>query len=56
MMDYYKKNSSENIISLPITESVSERILTLPIYPNMTDEEKNYLIDSVDEFFETNQE
>ena len=56
MMDYYKKNSSENITSLPITESISERILTLPIYPNMTDEEKNYLIDSVDEFFETNQE
>jgi len=37
----------------PVTESVSEQVLTLPIYPNMTDEEKSYLVDSVNEFFES---
>jgi len=37
---------------LPLTEKIAEEVLTLPIYPNMTSEEKNYLIESVDEFFE----
>ena len=38
---------------LPVTEAVSEQVLTLPIYPNMTNEEKSYLVDSVNEFFES---
>ena len=37
---------------LPITENISERILTLPLYPNMTKDEKDYLVESVIEFFE----
>ncbi|TLX95441.1 MAG: DegT/DnrJ/EryC1/StrS aminotransferase family protein, partial [Thaumarchaeota archaeon] len=40
--------------SLPITEKIAEVILTLPIYPNMTSEEKEYLITSVSEYFESN--
>lgn len=52
-MDYYKKSKNSNY-SLPVTESISERILTLPLYPNMTNDEKNYLIDSIDEFFDSN--
>jgi len=39
---------------LPITEEISEKILTLPLYPNMSSEEKNYLTDSIFEFFESN--
>ena len=38
--------------SLPITETISDRILTLPLYPNMTKEEKNYLLESIFNFFE----
>jgi len=38
---------------LPITEKISETVLTLPLYPNMTNEEKEYLIESIIEFFET---
>jgi len=52
MMDYYKKYFENQVISLPVTESISKRVLTLPIYPNMTNEEKNYLVSSVNEFFE----
>ena len=52
LMDYYKKQISKNGFSLPNTESISERILTLPLYPNMTNEEMNYIIDTIDEFFE----
>ena len=40
--------------SLPITEQVSETVLTLPMYPNMTSEEKEYLIASISEYFESN--
>ena len=35
-----------------MTEKISSQVLTLPLYPNMTNEEKNYLVSSIDEFFE----
>lgn len=38
---------------LPITEEISSRILTLPMYPNMTSEEKDLIISTIDEFFES---
>jgi perosamine synthetase len=49
---YYLQNSSENQNLLPITEKISQRILTLPLYPNMLSEEKEYLISTIKEFFE----
>ena len=48
---YQKKFNIKNNL-LPITEKISEQILTLPMYPNMTNEEKNLLIQSILEFFE----
>ena len=36
---------------LPVTENIAKTVLTLPLYPNMTQEEKKYLIDSINEFF-----
>ncbi len=51
---YRDKFPSENN-SLTITETVSKEILTLPMYPNMTTDEKDYLIDSIFEFFENNE-
>jgi len=53
--DYYKEKLGERKISLPITEKICNQVLTLPLYPNMTSEEKDYLTSSVIEFFETNQ-
>jgi perosamine synthetase len=49
-MSLYRKKNSE---ILPITEKISEQVLTLPMYPNMEKDEKDYLIDSISEFFET---
>ena len=49
-MSLYSKKNSE---ILPITEKISEQVLTLPMYPNMENDEKDYLIDSISEFFET---
>ena len=49
---YMKKYDIKKGI-LPITESVSEQILTVPLYPNMTNDEMNYLVDSISEFFDS---
>ncbi len=49
---FYKEKFGTHEGMLPITEKMSEQILTLPIYPNMTLEEKTYLVDSINEFFE----
>jgi dTDP-4-amino-4,6-dideoxygalactose transaminase len=34
-------------ISLPVTENVSEKILSLPIYPSMTNEDVSTVITGV---------
>jgi len=49
---FYKNKFGYNEGSLPITEQISEQVLTLPIYPNMKTEEKKYLVESISEFFE----
>lgn len=38
---------------LPITESVSGRLLRLPIYPSLKEEEQTYVIQVMNEFFRT---
>jgi len=53
LTDFYKEKTKKDL-SLPITENISKRILTLPMYPNMTHEEKEYLISSINTFFENN--
>ena len=50
---YYQEKFPIDDNSLPITEKIADEILTLPMYPNMTSDEKNYLIESISEFFET---
>jgi perosamine synthetase len=52
LTDFYRKNPNYDSLSLPVTEQISNRVLTLPLYPNMTLEEKTYLISSIKEFFE----
>ncbi len=51
-MQFYKNMENNKDIFLPITERISDQILTLPLYPNMTNEEMDYVIDSVLSFFE----
>ena len=46
---FYSKN---NKLKLPQTEQISEQVLTLPLYPNMTKDEITYLTNSISEFFE----
>lgn len=48
---FYSKNMKKKI-SLPVTEKISQQILTLPMYPGLTKDEMNFISDSINEFFE----
>lgn len=47
--DFYKNNYGN--IRLPITENISGRILRLPLFFSLKEDEVNYIIDKVYEFF-----
>ena len=49
---FYQNKYDLSKTLLPITEKISNEILTIPLYPNMTNEEKSYLVESIEEFFE----
>ena len=49
LTSYYKNNFKSS--NLPVTEKISDQILSLPLYPNMTNKEKDYLVNSISEFF-----
>jgi perosamine synthetase len=53
LTSFYKEKFGTKKGDLPTTEKISDRVLTVPIYPNMTKEEKNYLIESISQFFES---
>lgn len=40
--------------SLPVTEEYAKRLLRLPLYADITEDEVNYICDSIFEFFEKN--
>lgn len=48
---FYSKLGYQNTV-LPTTDKVSSQILTIPLYPNMEQEEKEYLVSTIQEFFE----
>lgn len=47
---FYKKELKYNI-KLPVTENMSKQVLSLPIYPTLTDEEMDYMTDEIKAFF-----
>lgn len=47
---FYKKELKYEI-KLPITEKMSEQVLTLPLYPTLTMKEIDYITGSVEDFF-----
>jgi perosamine synthetase len=48
---FYRKRFGFKGGELPVTEQVSKGILSLPTYPTMTNDEINYIVKSVGEFF-----
>ena len=53
LTEFYKSQIGSKEGDLPITEKIAEQLLTLPLFPGMTMEEKIFLCDSIDEFFDT---
>jgi len=47
----FRKHNYSNSY-LPITEKISSQVLTLPMYPHITKDELDYIVDSIREFFE----
>ena len=46
LLPFYKNTLNITPGSLPLTEKIANEILTIPLYPNMTTEEKDYLINN----------
>jgi perosamine synthetase len=44
---FYKEKFNFRKGSLPITEEVSEKVLTLPLYPSLTIKEMDYILDTI---------
>jgi len=51
LTSFYQKLKKHS--NLNMTENISSRILSLPMYPNMTNEELYLISDSISEFFES---
>jgi len=49
---YYRKSGFQNLV-LPNTERFYEQIISLPMYPSLTDDELAYVINTVKEFFKS---
>ncbi|MGY5871408.1 MAG: UDP-4-amino-4,6-dideoxy-N-acetyl-beta-L-altrosamine transaminase [Candidatus Thorarchaeota archaeon] len=47
---YYRENGFSNL-SLPKCESFYDRILSIPMYPSLSDEELSYVIETIKSFF-----
>jgi len=50
---FYKTKFNQKEGSLPVTEKISQQVLTLPLYPNMDTKEKHFVVDTISEFFES---
>ena len=53
LTNFYKKMKFPEKNKLGVTENVSDRILSLPMYPGLKKEELDYIVNSVSEFVES---
>lgn len=51
LTSFYKKTFGYKKGDLPITEKISNQVLALPIYPNLTKQEINYIVENIIKFF-----
>lgn len=52
LTSFYREKFGHKGGELPITERLSGEVLTLPLYPTMTVEEMDYIVESVEDFFQ----
>ena len=44
---FYQKHITKGAVSLPLTEAVAKRVVTLPLYPTMSDDDVSYVCDTI---------
>ena len=47
LLTFFRKNFNYKEGDLPITEDISKKILTLPLYPTLSNSEANYIVESI---------
>ena len=52
-LSYYQKKYDFNLNEFPIASSLYESIVSLPIYPRLTDEALNYIIENIIDLYNT---
>ena len=52
LLDFYRRNFRYNEGMLPVTEEVTNREVTLPLFPSMKDEDIHYICDVMLKFFQ----
>ncbi len=55
LTNFYKEKYGFRNGDLPVTESLSERVLSLPIYPDLTQQQQDKIIKEIKLFFENEQ-
>lgn len=55
LTDFYRTKLDCRIGQLPVTENISNQVLSLPIYPTLMETEIDYIVDCLIEFFEGKQ-
>ena len=50
-LTHFYKNKLGYTCKLPVTEKISEQVLTLPMYPTLTMKETDFIIDKIKSFF-----
>ena len=51
-LTHFYKNELGYSCKLPVTEETSTQVLTLPMYPTLTKEEMDYIVEEIKRFFE----
>jgi dTDP-4-amino-4,6-dideoxygalactose transaminase len=51
-LTHFYKNELGYVCKLPVTEQISNQVLSLPLYPTLTREEIDFIIDKIKSFFE----
>jgi perosamine synthetase len=51
-LTHFYKNELRYRCKLPVTEERSSQVLTLPMYPTLTKEEMDYVVEEIKRFFE----
>jgi perosamine synthetase len=51
LTSFYKSKYNYKNGDLPVTEKISNEVLTLPMYPHLSEEDMDYIIENITDFF-----